>query len=84
MTFINALTYRKKCDQLRKDLKSIRFNMDLLRMLRNIEEMVTELGKLEVQCRHHTKTYQLEKPSEKIAQSIDHLEKLILMARLMD
>jgi hypothetical protein len=84
MKYITALTFRQKCDHLRKDLRSIRFNMDLLRMLRNIEEMVTELGKLEVQCRHHTKTYQLEKPSEKIAQSIDHLEKLILMAKLMD
>lgn len=53
-------------------------------MLRNIEKMVTELSKLEVNCRHHSKTYQLEEPSKKIENSIDHLEKLILMARLMD
>jgi len=81
---MTALNYRKQCDQLRKDLKSIRFNMDLHKMLGNIEKMVTELSKLEVSCRHHTKQYQLEEPSKNIAQSINHLEKLILMARLMD
>lgn len=82
--YISALTYRQKCDHLRKDLRSIRFNMDLHKMLGNIEKMVTELSKLEVSCRHHTKQYQLEEPSKNIAQSINHLEKLILMARLMD
>lgn len=82
--YLSALSHRQKCVFLDKELRSIRFNMDLFKMLRNIEKMVTELSKLEVQCRHHTKHYQLTKPSEKIAQSIDHLEKLILMAKLMD
>lgn len=84
MKYITALTFRQKCDHLRKDLRSIHFNMDLHKMLGNIEKMVTELSKLEVSCRHHTKQYQLEEPSKNIAQSINHLEKLILMARLMD
>jgi hypothetical protein len=53
-------------------------------MLQNIEKMVSELGKLETECRHQTKQYRLEEPSIKIAKSIDHLQKLILMAKLMD
>jgi len=79
-----ALQYRQKVETIRANLRTIRFNMDLHTMLRNIDKMVTEYGKLEVQCRHHTKRYQLEEPSKKIANSIDHLEKLMLMAKLMD
>ena len=80
----SALSYRQQCETIRHSLKTIRFNGDLHKMLRNIEKMVTDLSKLEVNCRHHSKTYQLEEPSKKIENSIDHLEKLILMARLMD
>ena len=80
----SALTYRTECEQIRKNLATIRFNMDLFKMLRNIEKMVSELGKLEADCRHQTKQYKLEDPSNRIAKSIDHLEKLILMAKLMD
>ena len=80
----SALTYRTECEQIRKNLSTIRFNMDLFKMLQNIEKMVSELGKLETECRHQTKQYRLEEPSIKIAKSIDHLQKLIFMAKLMD
>jgi len=84
MDLPTAIQFRQKCDILRRDLRSIRFNMDLYKMLANIDTMVTNLSRLEVECRHHTKRYVLEEPSKKVANSIDHLEKLILMAQLMD
>lgn len=84
MEIISAISARQQCDKIRRDLKSIRYNPDLHKMLKNIESMVTELSKLETQCRHHTKRYQLDEPTKKLAQSIDHLEKLIIVAKLMD
>lgn len=84
MEIISAISARQRCDKIRRDLKSIRYNPDLHKMLKNIESMVTELSKLETQCRHHTKRYQLDEPTKKLSQSIDHLEKLIIVAKLMD
>ena len=81
---ITALSARQKCDELRKLLATIRYNPDLHKMLRNIETMCTELSRLETNCRHHTKQYQLEEPANKVIKSLDHLEKLILVAKLMD
>jgi len=84
MEDFTALIARRHCDKLRSDLKTIRYNPDLHKMLKNIECMVTDLSKLETSCRHHTKRYQLEEPSNKLRNSIDHLEKLIIVAKLMD
>lgn len=84
MELLTAIEARHRCEKLRNDLRTIRYNPDLHKMLKNIESMCTELSKLETSCRHHTKRYQLEEPSSKINQSIDHLEKLILIAKLMD
>lgn len=81
---LTAIEARQKCEELRKMLRAVNYNADLHHMLKNIEKMVTDLSKLEVQCRHHTKRYQLEEPAIKVGKSIDHLEKLILMAKLMD
>jgi hypothetical protein len=81
---ITALQAREKCNELRNLLKTIRYNPDLHKMLKNIESMCTDLSRLETSCRHHTKTYQLEEPANKVIKSLDHLEKLILVAKLMD
>lgn len=79
-----AISFRQKSEDLRKLLRSIRYNPDLHKMLKNIDSMITELSKLEASCRHHTKRYHLEEPMIKVNKSLDHLEKLILVAKLMD
>jgi hypothetical protein len=79
-----AISFRQKSEDLRKLLRSIRYNPDLHKMLKNIDNMITELSKLESTCRHHSKRYQLEKPTNNLLKSLDHLEKLILVAKLMD
>lgn len=84
MNIQTALEGREVCDQLKKDLAKLRYNPDLVKMLRNIENMVTEVSKLEVLCRRsHNRTI-LETPLLKLNQSIDHLQKLILVAQLME
>jgi hypothetical protein len=52
-------------------------------MFNNIQLMVTELSKLEVNGRRLRTTNYTQSQVEKINKAIDHLEKLILMGLLM-
>jgi hypothetical protein len=52
-------------------------------MFTNIQIMVTELSKLEVNGRRIKSTNFTQTEVEKINKAIDHLEKLILMGLLM-
>ena len=70
--------------KLRKDLARINYNPDLRNMLKNIETMVTELSKEEVVARQTKRTHTTEKQAEKINKAVIHLEKLILIAQIMD
>jgi hypothetical protein len=64
-------------------LNQLPYNRDLRRMLRNLDEMVTELSKAEVEARRiHKLEYTKEKVDE-INKAIDHFEKLLLIAQLM-
>jgi hypothetical protein len=64
-------------------LNQLPYNRDLRRMLRNLDEMVTELSKAEVEARRiHKLEYTKDKVDE-INKAIDHFEKLLLIAQLM-
>jgi hypothetical protein len=52
-------------------------------MFSNIGSMVSELSKLEVTFRRTQKYSMLDDKVAEINKAIDHLEKLILMAKLM-
>lgn len=78
-----AIDFQEVSDSLRKDLRSLGYNPDLSKMFLNIEKMVRELSKLEVVARRSPRsTITADKLSE-INKAIDHLEKLIVMAKLM-
>lgn len=79
-----ALDWQTISANLRKQLASMNYNPDLKQMLNNIEKMVTELSKAEVVARQTKRTYHLESQIDKINKSINHLEKLILIAKVMD
>jgi hypothetical protein len=68
---------------LKRELDSIGYNPDLKKMYNNITNMVTELSKLEVTARRINRDSYTNPLLEKINLAIDHLEKLILMAKLM-
>ena len=68
---------------LKRELDSIGYNPDLKKMYNNITNMVTELSKLEVTARRINRDNYTNPLLEKINLAIDHLEKLILMAKLM-
>ena len=82
-TIETALDWNDVSTRLRQDLKEIDYNADLKKMFDNIESMVTELSKIEVNARRVQRYSYIETRVQDINKAIDHLDKLILMARLM-
>lgn len=83
MKIERAIDWNKVSDDLRSQMSTIGYNPDLRRMYANIEKMVTELSKLEVSFRRTQKYSMLDDRVTDINKAIDHLEKLIIMAKLM-
>jgi len=83
MKIETALDWQEVSIQISKDLNSIGYNPDLKKMFNNIQLMVTELSKLEVNGRRIRSTTYTQTQVKKINNAIDHLEKLILMGLLM-
>jgi hypothetical protein len=83
MKIQSSLDWFDVSKNLTNQLESIGYNPDLKKMYKNIEGMIEGLSKLEVDARRTHKP-ELTKPNlDKINSAIDHLEKLILMAKLM-
>jgi hypothetical protein len=83
MKIETALDWQEVSIQISKDLNSIGYNPDLKKMFNNLQLMVTELSKLEVDGRRLRAKNYTQNQVEKINNAIDHLEKLILMGLLM-
>jgi hypothetical protein len=83
MKIQTALDWQEVSAQIRRDLDRVGYNPDLKKMFNNIQLMVTELSKLEVNGRRIRSTTYTQDQVEKINKAIDHLEKLILMGLLM-
>lgn len=79
----SAVDFQKVSDQLRRDLRSLGYNPDLNKMFLNIERMVSDLSKMEVLARRNPKSNMTVDKVNEINKAIDHLEKLILMAKIM-
>ena len=79
----NSLDWNSEMYRLQLQIMNVGYNRDLQKMFNNISNMVTELSKLEVEARRiHKEEYTKEKVDE-INKAIDHLEKLLLVAKLM-
>lgn len=83
MKIERAIDWNGVCGTISCDLAYIGYNPDLHRLYQNIGKMVTELSKLEVTFRRTQKYSMLEDKVAEINKAIDHLEKLILIAKLM-
>jgi hypothetical protein len=68
---------------LKKQMSGIGYNPDLLKMFQNIEKMISDLSKLEVEYRRTNKISVVENQLAQINKSITHFENLLLMAQLM-
>ena len=83
MKIERAIDWNKVSSDLSSQMNGIGYNPDLRRMHKNIDKMVTELSKLEVAIRRTGKFSMLDDKVAEINKSINHLEKLVLMANLM-
>ena len=63
---------------LKSELNALNYNPDLNKMLKNIQ-----ISKLEVEARRKQKFTYTDIKANEINNAIDHLEKLILIAKLM-
>jgi len=80
----SSLDWEKVQDSLNSQLESIGYNPDLRKMLKNIDVMVSQLSKLEVEARRTRHDSYSNEQKNKVNKAIDHLEKLLLMAKLMN
>lgn len=83
MKIERAIDWNQVSIELSKQMNGIGYNPDLVRMHKNIDKMVTEVSKLEVNLRRTGKYNMLDDRVAEINKAITHLEKLILMANLM-
>lgn len=83
MQIKSSLDWSDVHTQLRNRLSNVPYNPDLVKILRNIAESVAQLSRLEVDARRTQKYSYLDKQLEVINKSIDHFEKLLLIAELM-
>jgi len=83
MQIQTALDWQEASSKIHSDLHRLGYNPDLQKMFSNVQLMVTELSKLEVNGRRLKSNTFTQTQVEKINQAIDHLEKLILMGLLM-
>jgi len=67
-------------DKIHADLRTIDFNPDLYKLLKNIDTMITELSKLEVDARRTRINSYANEQVNRINRSIVELDKLIVFA----
>jgi hypothetical protein len=83
MKIQRAIDWNQISIELSTQMNGIGYNPDLHRMHKNIDKMVSELSKLEVNLRRTGKYEMLNDKVDIINKAINHLEKLVLMANLM-
>lgn len=83
--FKTAIDARQDLDRLYKEIRSVRYNPDLYHIHKNLDAMITELSKVEVIARSNpAKIYMVEDKIKEIEKAKDYLEKILLMAKLMN
>lgn len=82
MEISSSVDWAKIEPELREQLRAIGYNSDLYKLKNNIEIMVRELSKKEVEARRTRSSGYLKNDIEKINQSIKTLENWILLAAL--
>ena len=68
--------------ELTTQLNRLPYNADLRKMIHNIDKMVIELSKAEVEARRIRKPEYTKEKVDSVNKAINHLEKLILIATL--
>lgn len=83
-TFTNTTEARDAIDKMRVELYRMRYNADLRRILKNLEEMVSEMSKLEVEARRTQCYDRVHSLGHKAFEAYSHMQHLMLIARLVE
>lgn len=83
MKIERAIDWNQVSIDLSSQMNGIGYNPDLVRMHKNIDKMVNELSKLEVNLRRTGKYSMLDDKVSDINNAINHFEKLLIIANLM-
>lgn len=83
MKIERALDWDRVSILMRDKMSTIGYNVDLQKVYWNIETMITELSKLEVEARRTHKFSYLDAKVEEINKAIHHLNQLILIGLLI-
>jgi len=83
MQIQTSLDWQAVYSELTKQIGQLPYNPDLWKMLNNISNMISELSKAEVKPRRLNKPEYNKEKVDAINKAIDHLEKLLLIAKLM-
>jgi len=82
--FNTAIEASKVVDDLYVQLRSINYNKDLHKYLKNCQHLVSALSSAEVTARQSHKNSVVDQPRENLASAIDYLEKMIIIAKLSE
>ena len=82
--FQTAIEASKVVDELYNQLRTINYNKDLHKYLKNCQHLVSALGSAEVKARQSHKQSLTDEPRENLANAIDYLEKMIIIAKLSE
>jgi hypothetical protein len=83
MQISSSLDWNSIGEKLRVQMNKIGYNADLQKLFWNIDAMVVELSKLEVEARRIRKMEYTASKVEDINQAIKRLEQLIMVGMLM-
>lgn len=81
---MNSIECRSVLNRVHNHLKQVNYNPDLYKLYNNLEELIQTISKTEVECRRSKNYKRLEKPIKDFNDAVDRLEKLILIAKLID
>lgn len=82
LTIENSSDWNSVIEQLKQSAKGIGYNPDLVKMFKNIDAMVTELNKLEVDARRTKRPAILESKIKQINEAITTVESWIIVLSL--
>jgi hypothetical protein len=83
MQIQTSLDWEKVGTELTVQLNKLPYNNDLRKLIHNIDIMIVDLSKAEVEARRIHKPEYTKEKVDKINKAIDQLEKWLLIAELM-
>ena len=83
MKIEQSLEWAPLKDELMSQIKTLSYNPDIRRMITNIDKMVVELSKAEVEARRTKRPYTVQKYLDHINESLETIDKFITLAHLV-